>query len=564
MKIRTQPEEIWKEYQRGIDYKEGLDLYKEVERNEEMYNGRQWKGVIAPSLPHPVVNFLKPVINYYIAMLVSDDIAANIESDVVEGEVDMPKVIAQEIDNIMERENVRTKNRRLIRNCAVDGDACLYCWFDPETEEIAVELIDNTNVYFGNTMESEVQKQPYLILARRELTELVREEAEQNGCGAEGILPDNETQYISHEQGGDAQYTTVLTKMWKQDGTVRCIKCTKDAMIKKEVDTEYRLYPVAWMSWEGVKNCYHGVSPVTAAIPNQIFVNKLFALAMIQLQNLSFPTILYDMAKLPNGVRGGAGNMIGVSGSPDAAMISAYKPPDMSAQVAQFIDATIRDTKETMGASDAALGNVKPDNTSAIVAVQKAAGLPLDLQRMDFYACVESYVRIWIDMMRVNYGVRDITITAADGTDAAVTVDFATVDNYLYNLTVDIGQAAYWSELTQLQTLDNLMKMQIIPDALTYLEGIPDGYLKGKQAIVAAIKERMAQEQQMQQGQQMAMQEAEREQGAANSEIGAVVRELLGMEQSAALEAVNAMEADEQTKAAILQAYERAVRERGM
>ena len=33
----------------------------------------------APDLPKPVFNFLKPVVSYYIAMLISDDIAANVE-----------------------------------------------------------------------------------------------------------------------------------------------------------------------------------------------------------------------------------------------------------------------------------------------------------------------------------------------------------------------------------------------------------------------------------------------------------------------------------------------------
>ncbi|MFQ7004766.1 MAG: hypothetical protein ACLRRT_14530 [Ruthenibacterium lactatiformans] len=41
-------------------------------------------------------------------------------------------------------------------------------------------------------------------------------------------------------------------------------------------------------------------------------------------------------------------------------------------------------TRDTMGASDAALGNVTPDNTSAIIAVQKATSMPLELQRQDF------------------------------------------------------------------------------------------------------------------------------------------------------------------------------------
>ena len=46
----------------------------------------------------------------------------------------VPKVIAQEVDNIIEQTNLKYKNRRVIKNCAVDGDACMYLWFDPDAE----------------------------------------------------------------------------------------------------------------------------------------------------------------------------------------------------------------------------------------------------------------------------------------------------------------------------------------------------------------------------------------------------------------------------------------------
>ncbi|MFR1356156.1 MAG: hypothetical protein ACLSBB_02370 [Ruthenibacterium lactatiformans] len=77
-----------------------------------------------------------------------------------------------------------------------------------------------------------------------------------------------------------------------------------------------------------------------------------------------------------------------------------------------MIDKVIEYTRDTMGASDAALGNVTPDNTSAIIAVQKATSMPLELQRQDFYCFVEDSVRIWMDMMAQNYGVRMVRMKA--------------------------------------------------------------------------------------------------------------------------------------------------------
>ena len=79
-------------------------------------------------------------------------------------------------------------------------------------------------------------------------------------------------------------------------------------------------------------------------------------------------------------------------------------------------------------------------------------------------------------------------------------------------LTIDIGQGSYWSELTQISTLDNLMANKIIPDAVTYLEAIPDGYIKNKQKIIDRINALTGQAQQQENG---AFHEANIEQVAA-------------------------------------------------
>ena len=528
MKIRKKADEIWAEYQRGVSYNTGIGLYDNVERNNNFYNDKQWEGVNAPDLDKPVFNFLKPVVSYYIAMLISDDIAANIELatnvqstqadtvdaaganiEGVEGEIlqaspqennfntdeMMSKVLSQELDNIIERTNMKFKNRKMIRNCAVDGDGCFYIWFDPDAPtgfdykgEIKIDLVDNTNVLFGNPSDPEVQEQPYILVAYRCLTEEVRDEARACGTNPDDITPDNESYYMNANKDHENDYTTVILKMWKEKGTVHTMKCTRDAIVKREADTEYKLYPLAYMNWESVKNCYHGVSPITGKIQNQIFVNKIYAMAMQNVLNNAFPKVMYDRTKVP-AWNNKVGAAVAVAGNPNDAIFANFKAGDMSSDVMNMAGLTITQTKELMGASDAALGNVKPDNTSAIIAVQKASGMPLDIQKKDFYNFVENCVRIFIEIMRVNYGVRKVAVTDADGTKLQGEFDFSTLGRYAFNLNIDIGAGSYWSELMQIQTLDNLMANKIIPDALTYLDAVPEGYIKNKNKIIEKIKE---------------------------------------------------------------------------
>ena len=210
--------------------------------------------------------------------------------------------------------------------------------------------------------------------------------------------------------------------------------------------------------------------------------------------------------------------------------MDAVKAPDFSNQIIQLVDSTIAYTKDFMGASDAALGNVSnPNNTSAIVAVQQASSVPLEIQKLDFYQFVEDIVRAMLDIMANRYGKRIVKLTEAQAKElnlyrinpmtgmpeldqvgmpvyeTSLPIDFSLLKNLTYDLTVDVGQASYWSEQTQVQTADALFDRQVITDPVMYLEMIPDKYIKNKGKLMEALKTQQEQMQMMQQ-QMMAQQ----------------------------------------------------------
>ncbi len=501
MKIKRTPQEIWGEYEAGISYKQGLHdrgLYETVKQNENFFVGNQWEGVNAPDLDKPVINILKRVVSYFVSTLVSDNIGVNAEpfggaSD--EGEKRMMDVLSQQFDAVMETCGMTAKNRDVIRNAAVDGDACLYFWFNPDKKarggqlgQIECEEIDNVNVHFGNPQLWEVQKQPYLIVSLRRFVSAVREEARENGSQeADSITADDDPYGINLDQ--ETGKCTVLVKFWKENGEVHFCKTTRNAVIKPPTNLKYSRYPVAWFSWDKVKNSMHGQACLTGLIPNQIFINKMFAMSMQHVKNMAFPKYVYNASMLPNGFSNRVGEAIPVNGDPSMAVNTRTITADMSSQVLQMIDNVVNYTRDTMGASDAALGNVRPDNTSAIIAVQKATAMPLELQRMSFYQFVEDYVRIFLEIMAADYGEREVVYRDADGNPQKGRFDFGQLKDLSLKLNIDVGAATYWSELMQVQTTDQLFSRGIISDAVTYLEAIPDGYIKNKGEIIKKLKE---------------------------------------------------------------------------
>lgn len=497
--IKLKPTEIFTEYEKAVSVNTELDLYDKVAQNERFFIGNQWHGVNAPKdLDKPVFNILKRVIAYFISTIVSDDVSAQVSAFGYDGNPAIEgflQVVSSQIDEIIEQSKIKVKNRDAIRNAAVDGDACFYIRYDESVETgqeikgaIDVEVIDNTNILFGNPQLQEVQKQPYVIIMLRQTIESVREEAKANGipqADIDMIIPDE-----SENVNGEIKETdkiTVLVKFYKQNGTVHMVKTVRNVVIKKATDLGYRLYPIAYFSWDKIKNSYHGQAAISGLIPNQIFINKLFAMAMEHVKNMAFPKIIYNknlIAKWDNRV----GAAIAANGDLSQAVATGFKAPDMSNQAMMLIEKAIQYTRDTMGASDAALGNIKPDNTSAIIAVQKSSAMPLELQKMDFYQFVEDYIRIFIDIMRVNYGTREVMAIGENGVNQLQAVDFSMLDSLQIKLNVEVGASTYWSELMQVQTIDNLFAKGIIQDAVLYLESIPNGYIPNKQKIIEHIK----------------------------------------------------------------------------
>jgi len=499
------PEQVWKEYEKGRSFKEQINLFDTVKVNEDFFIGKQWEGVEANGLPTPVFNILRRIVLYLIATTATDNIAMAVHPlseayptaedqgapNGQRGEVDvLCDVVRGQYDALMEHNKLTKLIREFMRDAAVRGDGCVYSWFDAEAETgqeakgaIRTELLENTRVFFGDPNVLSVQDQPYLLITRRERIADVRREAEEKGGDPEAVKAEDDEAGDRFDGMTDDKVTTV-TRFEKRDGTVWCFKTVKDGVVRGEWDTGMKLYPLVWMPWERVSNCYHGQAAVTGLIPNQIFVNKSFAMVMISIMTGAFPKILYDKTKVTKW-DSGVGKAIPVNGGDVGSVAKVLDPANVSPQVGQFIEMAVSMTKELMGATDAALGNVRPENTSAILALQKSSSVPMELVRQDLYQSVEDLGRVWLDMMRCYYGVRLVKL---DGQVAPF--DFAALDNIPLGLKLDVGGSAYWSEIAQLQTLDNLLAQKLITP-IDYLERLPNGYIVRQQELIDALKARM-------------------------------------------------------------------------
>lgn len=497
-------ERVSSEYEAGLRFNKGISLYETVETNENFFIGKQWEGVKSNGLPTPVFNFLKRVVLFSVANVSTDNL--KLHATPLPGNGDVPTDVLEMYSGILndqfaalfEQNKLGGLIREFCRNAAVDGDGCLYAYWDGEVETgqaqkgaVATEVLQNTQVMFGNPNSRDVQSQPYILIERRMLVSEAKKYARKHGRSEDEIdaitADGKETGNVRiDELGGDK--VTILLRLWKDEetGNVHGYECTRSVAVRDEWDLGIDLYPLVWMSWDFVQDSYHGQAMITGLIPNQIFVNKLFAMSMISLMTLAYPKVVYDKTKISKwSARVGAA--IGVNGGVDG-VAKIINPATISPQISQFIDLAISYTQKFLGASDVALGDARPDNTSAIIALQRAAATPMELTKQSLLQCVEQLGRIYMAFEGEYYGVRSVDVVDPESRERmTVGFDFATLKSVPCSIDLDAGASSYWSEIANMQTLDNLL-MQGKISTSEYLRRLPNGQITDRESLIAVTE----------------------------------------------------------------------------
>ena len=526
-KIPTK-EEIWKRFEKGYAFNQQIGLYDQVTVNENFFIGNQWEGVEANGLPTPTYNMFKRVINFQVSTITSDNLvirATPMPSTSSVAMKDLEKIaeiVSHQFAAIVKRNRLVAKNREFLRNAAVTADCCMHFYLDPTIEngqdvkgEIVAEIIDNIRVMFGNPNCRDVQRQPYIIIYRREMVDDVQYKAEQYKeaglCDIddiESIRADSEKFQNKYDSYTDDKVTVVTYYFKNRDtGTIWCIEATEQGIIRNAYDTEYTLYPLVWINWDYIRDCYHGQAMVTGLLANQKFINKMFALVGISLLTTAFPKIIYDKNRVTRW-DGSVGTAVGVQGNVNE-VAKVLDGASISPQIAQFIEMSFDKTHSLLGASDVAMGDSRPDNTSAIIALQRAANTPMELTKQNDHQCLEDAGRIWIDIMSVRYGTRMVEVSMdmdeAGEQPLGMNIpaqtftkpfDFSILKKIPLTIEQEVGASSYWSEMAAMQTLDNLLMNKLIT-LKQYIERLPEGYISKKQELLAELSAASAQPQNM-------------------------------------------------------------------
>ena len=517
---------VWVDYQKGVMFNRSHNLYTETEINYNFYHGNQWEGAKLGDIQPVVQNIIKPIVKYKLGVIIQNHYEIvfnpNIYDTYAEGQTleQICKVLNSHMAKVWEIQKADQKVREASKDACINSEGIIHTYFD---EENIVEVIDKNNVYYGNENSSDIQSQPYIIIAYRQPVSQVRKEAKKLGIEdtkIKLILPDSEVQ----EQAGYTGITDevnpmclVLLKYYKENGKVFYTKATKCVELEKEKPTGMNLYPIAHFVWEEKKGSSRGIGAVNCVIPNQIEINKIDARRALAVKIGAFQKLVYNQDLVANAKEltkvGGAIAIKGGATVDDVRKAIGYiYPTSMSSDAGNLSAEMKTNTRDLEGAGDTATGNVDPTQASgkAILAVQQASQQPLGEQVENYKCFVEDLARIWFDMWK-SYEVNGMNIMYeqkdADGNivQEPGIISYEMLQQLEPRIKVDITPRSSYDKFAQEQSLENLF----MSDKITfeeYVDSLPADAVMPKATLEKIVTRRKENQQRLTQMQMEANQ----------------------------------------------------------
>lgn len=398
-----------------------------------------------------------------------------------------------------ERVRLDALREQALHNAYVSGTGVLYTYWDstvptglyadaarrvPLRGDLMCEVLDIENVYFGDPTCDDIQRQPYIVIARRCALDELRARMKAHGrpvADIDRLRADDErhTQpgdYGTVEQAGSRR-ALVLTKLYRDpaDGHIHAVQVCRGVTVRPPWDIGIRRYPLAAFSWERRRGCAYGESEITYLIPNQIAINRMLTASVWAVMMMGMPMLVVNGDLVQQPVTNEPGRLVTVfGGASDVTNALHYvNPPSFAPAFDNNIASLINNTLTQSGANQSALGDVNPENTSAIIAVREAAMLPLQTVQTRYYAFLEDLARIWAEFWVRLYGDRPLKVCDGNGV-WYLPFSGAKAGRLLINARVDVGAATVWSESESVRALDGLLDHGIITPR-QYLQRLPRG-----------------------------------------------------------------------------------------
>ncbi len=495
-------------WRRGMDYLRRGGFLSSWREFEDMKVGRQWPAATSRTrhLPRPVFNLVELIINYKTAQVLNENMRIIFLPENIRGDEDKnpaPGLYTNFAQMVWDELSFGEIIEQVVDNAATYGSGIWHFYWDGAKTgkgsfkyigAMGAESIDPANCCFGNPQLKDIQKQPWIIIAKREDIKKVKEKAAQRGLPVENIGGDNlglenmgEEYQREPDSGGKI---TLLTYYWREKtGNIYFSQAVNNQLITPPTDTGLGLYPIEVLCWKIRKNSLYGLSEVEGLIPNQKGLNFIMAMMMLSVQDCAWPKILSKPGALNQQLTNIPGEVV-IDNYPAGEGIKYLAPAPLSGLALTLSDRIYELTRSISGTHQVYTGEPYSKNMSgaAIMALQKAAAMPVEQIKKRYIRSLVNIGRIWEDFFKNKY---TMTRLIKDYFNEGEVISFnpSEFKDVSLALKVDVGPGASYSDALMMSNLENFLDKGYISfeDALEFM---PDSSVPFKQELLRRIKNR--------------------------------------------------------------------------
>ena len=460
--------DIWNKYERLKEHHLIENIYENVKMCYRFYEGDQWYGIEKAGERLPKYNFIKPSVDYKVAMVAKNDMSIHYSPMLKDGKTNelYSKVLSNFNDiatNIWENTKMDTKLLKIVKNACITGDSYLY-FYDSNFNS---QIISKENIFFADETQPDLQKQPYIIIFERRNVEEVKNEARKNGIASKYIdliVSDDDENSEDFERHSDLKCTSLLY-LYKKDGEVHYMRSVRNLIYEPQQKIPgLKLYPICSFIWNNKYNSSRGIGEVYEMIPNQISANALLVRREMNNKMTGYAKPVYnsDLIENPESITK-VGTAIKISGPAVQNVADAFSyiaPAPMSGTVKQLQDEILSVTRELNGAGDAVVGQINPERASgaAIIAVQEQATVSLTEYNSIYRQFIEDVARVWFNLWVV-YNPLGMELILSDSTSEkqVMRIPHYMLDKMSINVKVDISPLNAFSKFAREQALENAL-----------------------------------------------------------------------------------------------------------
>lgn len=483
MDLELKETDIWGLYESHLLFMNRKGYFAKTDRNFRFFNGDQWEGVVLKKTEPIQVNFIKPIVKYKVAVVTSTDYALIYNSENYDNKEfrevakKASELVTKKAQKVWKINKIDTKLKKCVKKSAINGEVVTYFYWDSKKEVPIMELKSKVDVMYGNENDDDIQEQPYILLKRRTTLSQAREYARGKDVSEENISAIHADNFTQNESGNDSKeevtdMVTIVTMLYKKNGTIHYSEAVKFVDIEKDVDTGLTYYPIAHLNWEDCEGNARGIGEVEQYIDTQIEVNKTATRRAFIGKMISYPHTVINKNKIDNPQDlNKVGSTIYVNDTSADDISKFFKittPGQISPDIASLQNELITTCRELAGAGDIATGQIKPDEASgkAILAVQRASEQPLDEQSSSAKQFIEDIGLIIFDMLKT-YSESLIVIdentdpVSGEVNEDVLEIPKSVLEALQISIKIDVTPKSAYDKYAQEVSLENLAKSEL-------------------------------------------------------------------------------------------------------